>query len=135
MQIHVNTHTCIYALYMYIILIHTHALKRHDHLYHLPQSLFILAGSCLYRKRVFFHYEALHSFATPFQNNCMEHDGGKLSQPAVKKIRLKNKLKAYPITSKTMTFFKTGLSCPQGNFSGFLFNSFFRGNFVEFFKV
>lgn len=60
----------------------------------------------------FFHCEALHSFAIPLQNNCTERNGEKLSQPAVKKIRLKNKLKAYPITSVTMNFFETGLSCP-----------------------
>lgn len=61
---------------------------------------------------VIFRCEALHGFAIPFQNNCMERDGEKISQPAAKKIRLKNKLKTYPITSITMTFFKTRLSCP-----------------------
>lgn len=64
----------------------------------------------------------------------MEHDGEKLSQPAVKKIRLKNKLKAYPITSITMTFSKPDYPVPRETLVVFFLTLSLEGillNFLE----
>lgn len=127
-------HTCtvhVYSCYMKEIHAHSKAVT----ICTICCSPYLFWQGLAFTGRGFFHREALQSFAIPFQNNCMERNEEKLSQPAIKKIRLKNKLKAYPITTITMTFFKTGLSCPQGNFSRFLFNPLFGGNFVEFLSL
>lgn len=82
--------------------------KRNYHLYNLLMSLFILAGSCLYRKRDFF--VAKPCTALPFLSRTTAWTT--MERNILNLQRLKNKLKAYLITNITMTFFKTGLSCP-----------------------